>query len=227
MLFDNRPVRTPVRPRYVGLLDANRRILAISAVAAVGGLAVVPALPAYSFATAPEPVEAGQSVARPAAIIRPIEQPRDGFGVTAFSIVQWPVPSTTPMSSGFGLRECDGCSTNHTGDDFNPGAGYPIQSVADGVVTAAGWDSTGYGNRVIVEHVIDGQTVSTLYAHMLDGSMAVAVGQTVRHGQLLGSVGSTGESTGAHLHFSVIVGGAMIDPYPWLLVHANSPYVGS
>jgi len=119
------------------------------------------------------------------------------------------------------VRECDDCPTDHTGTDFNPGSGYPIQVVSDGVVTEAGYDSTGYGNKVVVQHVIDGQVVTTLYAHMLDGSIGVSVGQAVPRGTVLGLVGSTGISTGAHLHLGVIIDGAFIDPYPWLLAHVN------
>ena len=160
-----------------------------------------------------------QSFTAPAIAEVPVE--RDAFAITAYSVVQWPVGAATPISSGFGIRECDGCSTNHTGTDFNPGSGYPIQVVADGVVTAAGWDSTGYGNMVTVQHVIDGQVVSTLYAHMQDDSITVTVGQAVTRGTVLGLVGQTGEATGPHLHFSVIIDGTMIDPYPWLLAHVN------
>jgi murein DD-endopeptidase MepM/ murein hydrolase activator NlpD len=64
--------------------------------------------------------------------------------------------------------------------------------------------------------------VSSLYAHRQEDSIAVGIGDTVARGQLLGLVGSTGQSTGAHLHLSIIVGGKMIDPYPWLVEHVNS-----
>jgi murein DD-endopeptidase MepM/ murein hydrolase activator NlpD len=132
------------------------------------------------------------------------------------------VPVSTPISSGFGLRDCDGCSTDHTGTDFNPGSGFPVQSISTGVVTEAGWDSTGYGNKVVIQHVVDGQVVSSLYAHLQDESIGVSVGDVVSRGQQLGLVGSTGQSTGAHLHFGIIIDGVMIDPYPWLLARVNS-----
>jgi len=214
--------RTVSEPRLVGFLNANRRLLILGAIAASGMLTSVPSLPAEAdaFLGASAKVEVPlQSFTAPAALEAPVE--RDAFTISSYSVVQWPVPAGTPISSGFGYRECIGCSTNHTGTDFNPGSGYPIQVISDGVVTEAGWDSTGYGNKVVVQHVIDGQVVSTLYAHMLDGSIAVAVGQTVPRGTVLGLVGSTGESTGAHLHLSVIIDGTMIDPYPWLLAHVN------
>lgn len=160
-----------------------------------------------------------QSYTAPAALEAPVK--RDAFAISSYSVVQWPVPAGTPISSGFGPRVCDGCSTNHTGTDVNPGSGYPVQVIADGVVTEAGWDSTGYGNKVVVRHVIDGQVVSTLYAHMQNDSIAVGVGQAITRGTVLGLVGETGEATGPHLHLSVIIDGTMIDPYPWLLAQGN------
>ena len=205
----------------MGFLNANRRILAVGAIVATGLLTSMPSLPAEAnslFATA-EVVVPSQSYTAPAGFEAPVE--RDAFTISTYSVVQWPVPAGTPISSGFGYRECIGCSTNHTGTDFNPGNGYPIQVIADGVVTEAGWDSTGYGNKVVVQHVIDGVVVSTLYAHMQTGSIAVSVGQTITRGTVLGLVGETGEATGAHLHFSVIVDGTMIDPYSWLVAHVN------
>lgn len=193
----------------------------MSAIAACGLLTSVPSSPVAAdvlFGTAGVEVQL-QSYTAPAIYEPPVE--RDAFGISAYSVVQWPVPAATPISSGFGFRECAGCSTNHTGTDFNPGNGYGIQAIADGVVTEAGWDSTGYGNKVVIQHVIDGQVVSTLYSHMQNDSIAVAAGQTVTRGTVLGLVGETGEATGPHLHLSIIIDGTMIDPYPWLLAHVN------
>ncbi len=210
------------RPRLAAFISTNKRILVVGAIAASGLLTSVPSIPAAAstlFAPTADAELPGQTFTAPAVMEAPVE--RDAFGISTYSVVQWPVPADTPISSGFGFRECDGCSTNHTGTDFNPGSGYPIQVVADGIVTAAGWDSTGYGNMVTVQHVIDGQVVSTLYAHMQDDSITVAVGQAVTRGTVLGLVGQTGEATGPHLHFSVILDGTMIDPYPWLLTHVN------
>ena len=216
-----RPARNFTEPRLIGFLNANRRVLVLGAVASCGLLTSIPSLPAEAnpFFGVNEVEVPLQSFSAPALVEAPVV--RDGFAISSYSVVQWPVPAGTPISSGFGYRECSGCATNHTGTDFNPGAGYPIQVIADGVVTEAGWDSTGYGYKVVVQHVIDGQVVSTLYAHMLDASILVTVGQTVPRGTVLGLVGSTGESTGAHLHLSVIIDGTMVDPYPWLLAHVN------
>lgn len=140
--------------------------------------------------------------------------------------IQWPFPRYVPIASGFGPRPapCNGCSSFHDGLDFLPGAGAPIGAIAAGVVTIVGQDTGGYasyGTRVVIEHVINGQKVESLYAHMIAGSPTVAVGQTVTVGQTLGLVGSTGASTGAHLHLGISLGGTFVDPYAWLMANAN------
>ena len=99
--------------------------------------------------------------------------------------------------------------------DLTPGIGTPIQAMADGVVTVATSDGT-YGEYVVIEHLIDGQRVESLYAHMLSGSTAVQVGQQVKVGELVGLVGNTGLSTGAHLHFEVRPDGVPVAPFVWL-----------
>ena len=192
----------------------------LAAIAGIGLLTSIPSLPPGAFAVHPAPgAVQSQSLTTSAATIAP--PGRDTFAISTFSVVQWPVPVSTPVSSGFGFRNCDGCPALHNGLDVNPGSGYPIRSISAGLVTEAGWDSTGYGNRVIVQHVIDGRTVSSLYAHMRDGSIAVSVGETVTRGQRMGLVGSTGVSTGAHLHLGILQDGEFIDPYRWLVEHVN------
>lgn len=87
-------------------------------------------------------------------------------------------------------------SSFHTGIDYGCPFGTPILSSAEGAVVFAAWDNTGYGNLVIVQHTL---ICATLYAHLSD--VSVKVGQKVRQGELLGHSGSTGNSTGPHLHF--------------------------
>ena len=136
--------------------------------------------------------------------------------------VQWPFTVGVPISSGFGYRSCSGCSTYHQGLDFNPGEGTPIQAIADGTVTEIGGPYGSLGVYAMIEHQIDGQRIVSLYAHMLEGSSPLSVGQQVLVGQLVGQVGNTGQSTGAHLHFGLLVNGTeAIDPYPWLKEHAG------
>jgi len=103
---------------------------------------------------------------------------------------------------------------------MNPGEGTPIQVIADGVVTkAVASDAGGLGVYVYIDHVIDGETITSVYAHMLEGSLQLSVGQVVKVGDQVGNVGNTGTSTGAHLHFEIHVNGVPIDPIPWLTSH--------
>ena len=136
--------------------------------------------------------------------------------------IRWPFPASEPISSGFGYRvaPCAVCTSYHEGIDITAGAGAAIGSIADGVVSAAG-PSGEYGYRVVVDHVIDGQDVQSVYAHMIAGSITVTVGQHVTVAQTLGLVGSTGDATGPHLHLEVHVGGVIVDPYIWLSENAN------
>ena len=140
------------------------------------------------------------------------------------SRVVFPLPADTwVMTSPFGMRThpVTGEHKLHTGTDFSAPAGTPILAAADGTVTFAG-PSPGYGNLIIVEHTIAGQTVATAYAHMEGYGIHVAIGDRVTAGQHIGDVGSSGDSTGPHLHFEVRPGGtnaAPIDPVPWLNSH--------
>ncbi len=137
--------------------------------------------------------------------------------------VQWPFPVGVPISDGFGPRESPGGigSTDHKGVDFTPGQGTSIQSVADGVVrTVVPSDGGGLGVYVVIDHVVDGQAVSSTYGHLLPGSAAVTEGQLVKVGQTVGRVGNTGTSTGAHLHLEIRLDGVTpVDPFAWLTQH--------
>lgn len=141
------------------------------------------------------------------------------------SAVRWPFSGVTRISSGYGPRSapCAGCSTFHDGLDMNPGVGTPIGSIADGVVSSVTTvDDGGLGVHVMVDHVVDGQKVTSTYGHMLQGSVTVRAGESVVAGQQLGSVGSTGQSTGPHMHLELHLDGVTaIDPYGWLTAHAG------
>lgn len=141
------------------------------------------------------------------------------FTNNPLSPVQWPFVVGVPISSDFGPREapCSGCSTDHKGLDMNPGINTPIQAIANGVVVeASAYDNGGFGVYAVIEHVIDGEVITSLYAHMREESLALSVGQQVTVGQQVGNVGSTGQSTGAHLHFEIHRNGTPIDPFAWL-----------
>ncbi len=99
----------------------------------------------------------------------------------------------------------------HKGFDIANRGGGRILAADSGTVVAAGWDNSGYGNRVIVDH---GNGLSTLYAHM--SVIRVQAGQSVRKGDVVGDMGSTGRSTGTHLHFEVRRGGAALNPGEFL-----------
>lgn len=98
----------------------------------------------------------------------------------------------------------------HAGTDFAAGGGAPIYAAASGSVVQAGWNG-GYGNYTCIYH---GDNVSTCYGHQ--SSIAVSPGQHVSQGQRIGSVGTTGASTGNHLHFEVRVNGSPVNPLGWL-----------
>ena len=132
--------------------------------------------------------------------------------------IQWPFAVGVPMSYGFGMRS----GAMHQGIDFTPGAGSPIQAIADGTVRVASSSGGAYGVHVIIDHIIDGQLVSSHYAHMQYGSLQVTPGQQVTVGTVLGRTGNTGRSFGAHTHFEILAGGTTpIDPLPWLREHTG------
>lgn len=142
-----------------------------------------------------------------------------GMGIYIPKMI-YPVGSGAPISSWFGHRDapCPSCSTNHEGIDFNPGYGSPVYSATEGIVTSIGWEGS-LGYCVIIQ---DPGTWSLYYGHMIDGSApeGLAVGSKVTMGQQIGLVGSTGQSTGAHLHFAIRDGSSMVDPYPLLQKYA-------
>ncbi|HEV7826735.1 MAG TPA: M23 family metallopeptidase [Mycobacteriales bacterium] len=118
----------------------------------------------------------------------------------------WAKPAEGRVTSGFGPR----WGTQHKGLDIGATTGTPIRAVGEGTVRLARWYG-GYGNAVIIDHA---NGVSTLYGHASE--LDVKPGQRVTAGQLIGKVGSTGDSTGPHLHLEVRVKDRQIDPQPWL-----------
>jgi len=137
--------------------------------------------------------------------------------------VRWPFPVAVPISDGYGSRvsPCSGCSSQHKGTDFTPGAGAPITAVADGVVSLKTTSSWGFGYHVYIDHVINGQKITTVYAHMQLGSSDLEVGDVVSAGDFVGLVGQTGAATGPHLHLEVRVDGVQVDPFLWLTINAG------
>ncbi|HET9247531.1 MAG TPA: M23 family metallopeptidase [Xanthobacteraceae bacterium] len=126
--------------------------------------------------------------------------------------VRKPIDSELDLQSGFGVRIDPflGRPAMHTGLDLHGETGDVVRATADGTVTAAGW-SGGYGRAVDVDH---GNGLSTRYGHL--SSIDVRVGQSIKTGQIIGKVGSTGRSTGPHLHYETRLKGEAVDPQKFL-----------
>jgi murein DD-endopeptidase MepM/ murein hydrolase activator NlpD len=124
-----------------------------------------------------------------------------------------PVQANVTFTSGFGVRS----DPFHPGAAFHPGidlsgqTGTPIYATAEGTVLRAGWNSGGYGNLVEVDH---GRGITTRYGHM--SAILVSAGQHVTRGQQIGRMGSTGRSTGTHLHYEVRIDGRAVNPIPFM-----------
>jgi len=136
---------------------------------------------------------------------------RLGHALTSVPIRK-PMLGELEMTSGFGMRADPflRAPAMHTGLDFRADAGEPVRATAAGIVTNASW-SGGYGRMVEIDH---GNGLSTRYGHL--SAIDVEVGQSVKIGQIVGRVGSTGRSTGPHLHYETRVDGEAVDPQKFL-----------
>ncbi len=222
------------------------RVTAVGALLFAAGLVVSTSLPAQALYT-PEPgsttvqaVGSGDTQSVRVGDAAAVPTDRDAYTVSdatqyknldssSFTndpkgTIQWPFLTGVPITSGFGGRQVEGCSfcsTNHQGVDFAPGAGTPIRVIAAGTVIKVQPHDGGFGNDVWVEHDVDGKQFTSVYGHMMDNSFKVVKGQQVAVGDELGLVGSTGNSTGPHLHLEVHVDGVPVDPLAWLKANAN------
>jgi murein DD-endopeptidase MepM/ murein hydrolase activator NlpD len=148
----------------------------------------------------------------------PLDQPEGWFDEhgkrLGGSALADPMPNSR-MSSPFGNRRYYGRRGGggfHNGIDYEGKTGEPILAAADGVINHQGWYFN-YGRTVKISHA---DNFETLYAHMSRFAEGVGPGSPVRKGDVIGYIGSTGRSTGPHLHFSTIVGGQFVDPMPYL-----------
>jgi murein DD-endopeptidase MepM/ murein hydrolase activator NlpD len=123
-----------------------------------------------------------------------------------------PVIGEVEFTSGFGVRSDPflGRPAMHTGLDFRAATGDPVRATANGKVAASGWQG-GYGRMVEIDH---GNGLSTRYGHL--SAINVKVGDYVKIGQIIGEVGSTGRSTGPHLHYETRIDGDAVDPQKFL-----------
>ena len=126
-------------------------------------------------------------------------------GVVGDGTLQWPLPGHTYISCHFGEVDAFG-NAGHRGTDIPAPEGTPILASHSGTVLVSGWNDS-YGNQVLLDN---GAGLSTRYAHMT--ATAVTAGETVTEGQVIGYVGSTGDSTGNHLHFEMMQGGIRVNP---------------
>lgn len=118
----------------------------------------------------------------------------------------WTKPVEGRISSHYGMRGGE----MHGGLDIAAAKGSPVRAAADGIIRKASWYG-GYGNAVIIDH---GNGVTTLYGH--NSALEVREGQKVKAGELIAKAGSTGDSSGPHVHMEVKVNGKKVDPEPWL-----------
>lgn len=126
-----------------------------------------------------------------------------------YGSMAWPVPASYRITSKFGFRICPFHGRElHPGIDVGAPSGSALVAAASGRVIYAGYRG-GYGNTVILDH---GNGVTTLYAHQRSGGIRVSSGESVKKGERIGTVGSTGNSTGPHLHFEVRVNGTPKNP---------------
>ncbi len=211
----------PALPRVAALNPYRLRqtaLVAAAALVATGALLVnaVPAAIAVASETTEEAAPRTQLMAVSTIEVAPLEALE--YTVDVRPALQYPVGAGAPVGSGFGPRDaaCAACSTMHEGIDWNPGRGFPIVAIADGVVSKVVTSGSSLGVYVVIDHVVNGQAVSSVYGHMENGSLTLSVGQEVRGGDQVGTVGSTGVTTAPHLHFEIRVGGRALNPASWM-----------
>lgn len=134
--------------------------------------------------------------------------------------LRYPFDQTMPLTDGFGYRTAP-VEQFHDAQDIAAGGGTPIRIIGDGVVVEAGWASDGCGFSLKVQHLVDGQDLTSRYCHMEGESHAYQVGDRVRIGDEAGRVGNTGLSFGAHLHLALRLNGEPIDPLPFIEANAQ------
>ncbi|MEV6600064.1 M23 family metallopeptidase [Actinoplanes sp. NPDC051346] len=208
---------TPIHTR-AGLIATTT----LTGATVVTAIAAADIFPAHSTARAASPVAARTTTTAPAsAPASAVADTVTGFGGTPVGVAVRRLPTPTPtaawvdpmpagtVTSCFGPR----WGRQHAGVDLAAAAGTTVAAAATGTVASAGTDYDGYGISVLIEHP-DG--VSTHYAHL--ASTAVRPGDTVTAGQPIGAEGSTGNSTGPHLHFEVRQGGwdNTVEPTAWM-----------
>lgn len=136
------------------------------------------------------------------------------LGAAQISLSGWALPASGPITDGFGWRvsPTEGASSYHQGTDIGAGCGSPIFAASSGTVEYAGWNG-GYGNFILIDH---GGGVESAYGHIVNGGTLVQSGEQVIVGEQIASVGTTGTSTGCHLHFEIRLGGVATNSVPFM-----------
>ncbi|MHA7261667.1 M23 family metallopeptidase [Arthrobacter sp. TMN-37] len=152
-------------------------------------------------------VQMAKSGAKATTLASDITKAEDGATLAA------PLDNLTVASTfGYRVNPLGGYAPElHTGIDYAGACGTPVMASGGGVVVDAGWHAYGGGQRVVIDH---GKGLKSTYNHL--SSIGVSAGQKVERGGLIGAVGTTGNSTGCHLHFEVLVNDEKVDPLPWL-----------
>jgi murein DD-endopeptidase MepM/ murein hydrolase activator NlpD len=200
-------IRTMERERD-HLADRLRRIAAAQAAAAARAAAAREAAARAAAARAAAAQSASNQGVASSAASRAAPSSDTGF-------LSWPVTNTY-ITSPYGMRMHPILHIweLHDGTDFHAACGTPVYAAADGRVISE-YYNTGYGNRVIIDHgFVRGVSLATSYNHLT--SFVAQPGEEVHRGQLIAYSGTTGYSTGCHLHFMVYVNGATVDPMTWL-----------
>lgn len=232
--------RRPARTR----IPLGQKLFSAAALFFAGALLVGTSLPAnalFTDATASGVLTEldGQAMKVSADALADSSAGRSDFSVTSYAEVlnancsgsytpttgsiRWPYPYASPITDGFGHRTspCAGCSSDHKGIDFTPGAGAPTYSIAAGVVESSVVSNGGLGNVVIINHTINGQAIQSVYGHLQSNSSTLKAGDIVKAGDPVGKVGMTGSATGPNMHLEIHVNGVAVDPFTWLSKNAR------
>lgn len=136
------------------------------------------------------------------------------LGAGQISASGWAKPASGRITSGFGYRAnpFGGGGSYHQGTDIGAGCGAPIYAASSGTVVYSGWNGV-YGNYIQIDH---GGGIQTAYGHIQSGGLLVSIGQEIGVGTQIAKVGSTGGSTGCHLHFGVLQNGVVTNPVPFM-----------
>ena len=131
----------------------------------------------------------------------------------------WPLPAEYDhITSGYGYRNFD--KSFHDAIDIAAPGGTPIYAVNDGTIIMYQWVNTGGGNKVVIDH---GSSITTTYCHLSKFEKGLSVGSEVKQGDVIGYVGTTGTSTGNHLHFRIAIDGDTVDPRDYVNAEGKEP----